>query len=237
MFARLLGWRAGQAREAVCAFTTATLAARTPLRGLRRGDSGVASWGILWPQSRHRFRVRKPRKSAKDSKVTELVPDIKHVKVISIDPGITTGIATGIIRAEEPMEVGSLQRQMEVWELYDWLDSQCPDIILYERFEFRRGTTRTPDAVELFSVQLIGTIRLWWFKRDMYLKSSGLPEMKMYPRMPGQDWQYYTNQKLRADGIYKPSKGDHRNDAARHLLGWFTFGAGYRFNTHGYRPA
>lgn len=151
------------------------------------------------------------------------------LRVICLDPGVTTGIATGWIdEIKGTMEVGSAEEKFEVWDIYDYLVEHAPNFVVYERFEFRR--TRTPNNVELYPREVIGVIRL-------YCHSTGLLEKKTYPRMPGQDWQYFTDKKLKDDNVYKATKGGHANDAVRHLLGWYTFGAGYRYNVGGYRPA
>lgn len=58
-------------------------------------------------------------------------------------------------------------------------------------------------------------------------------ELKLYLQMPAQVMQYFTNSRLKEHHLYKMGK-EHSNDAARHILYWFTFGAGFKFNEHGF---
>jgi hypothetical protein len=52
-------------------------------------------------------------------------------------------------------------------------------------------------------------------------------------QMPASVMAYFTDKKLREAHLYKMGK-PHANDAARHILYWFQFGPGYKFNKKGY---
>lgn len=148
------------------------------------------------------------------------------LKALAFDPGITTGIATGMIDGRAGyMEVGSTQEKYEVDELWEFLCKQVPDFIIYETFEFRN---RAREGLELFSRELIGIIRMYsrrYLPKHTYDQSA-------YQGKGG----YFTNKMLKEYNVYKPGM-DHAMDATRHLCQWYTFGPGYAYNTKGFGPA
>lgn len=152
----------------------------------------------------------------------------RPIVVIAFDPGITTGIATGVIRNGH-MEVGSAQHKEDVDWLWHYLNLSCPDHIVYERFDYRRHKHR--DGLELFSRELIGVIRLF-----AAIHNEVVPHVELYAQTPAEGVAgYYTDDTLKKEGLYK-SGNPHANDAVRHLLQWYTFKAGYQFNTSGFSP-
>jgi hypothetical protein len=148
------------------------------------------------------------------------------IKIVSLDPGITTGYASGVI---EDGRLGAVSGQAK-WkelDLFLQLEFSKPQIIIYERFDYRRGQ----DRAELFSRNLIGVINLWVQRRE-----AAKSPIKVYEQMPHQViGQYYTDKVLKDSKMYKVGN-PHANDAMRHLLHWFTFGAGYQYNTGGFEP-
>lgn len=155
------------------------------------------------------------------------------IKVVAIDPGITTGYAVGLI---ENGEMGVISGQT-VWnELGLWteLNRSTPDVLIYETFEFRNQPSKAKhNRIELFSRNLIGIMNL-------YADQANLPDSRkiclLYKQTPFTGKSYYSDNHLKKDKLYKPLKGGHANDAVRHLLQWFTFGPGYKYNEKGYRP-
>jgi hypothetical protein len=142
-------------------------------------------------------------------------------KVLALDPGVTTGYATGIIR-DGFMTVTSDQ---EVWnhlDLHIFLNGFQPDHIVCERFDFRQKV----DKLELFSRELIGIVQLYVRMHEA--------ENKLYMQSPGEVLRgYFSNARLKEDAVYNRGK-PHANDAMRHLLHWYQFKQGYRFNQRGY---
>jgi len=150
-----------------------------------------------------------------------LAEEITPFKIVAFDPGVTTGYATGVI---DDGKLGAVSGQGDWNEslLYMQLQMMKPHIIVYERFDYRRGQ----DRAELFSRNLIGVINL-------YVQQE---KLECYTQMPGQViGQYYTDKVLKESRMYKVGK-PHANDAMRHLLHWFTFGAGFKYNTNGFEP-
>jgi hypothetical protein len=161
----------------------------------------------------------------------------KLTKVCCFDPGITTGYATGIIEEDGSMGVVSGQAKWEEFVLYLELKRAKPDIIVYERFDYRSesayGKKGNLGNVELFPRNLIGVLNLY----VQEILASG-NKIDCYTQMPAQavgKMPYYSDLKLKADKLYKVAN-PHANDAVRHLLTWFHFGAGYKYNKKGYRP-
>lgn len=145
---------------------------------------------------------------------------------IALDPGITTGIATGLISPEDGiMEVGAMQQIWRVADLWDFLEEQKPTFIIYERFDFRK---RARKGLELFSRELIGVANLWAEKAT--------ERCVVTTQTAAEGKGYYTNAKLKESNVFRPGK-EHANDALRHLLHWYTFGPGFKYNTNGFRPA
>lgn len=153
----------------------------------------------------------------------------KPIKVHCFDPGITTGYATGLIE-NGSMGVVSGQRKWNEFELYVELKRSKPDIIVYESFEYRnpRHKKGAPDNVELFPRNLIGVLNLYVSERAGSGASIGC-----YTQTPAQGKGYYSDTLLKKHGVYKV-RNQHANDAMRHLLHWFTFGAGYKYNQGGF---
>ncbi|SRR5580765_738027 len=163
------------------------------------------------------------------------------IKVNALDPGVTTGYASGIIE-DGSMGVISGQAVWNELQLYRNLQSSRPDIIVYERFEYRSTNAYSKSQlsdVELFPRNLIGIINLYAQKAaSLNLLHETGKVVKLYPQLPayalGKN-AYFTDQKLKAAKVYKVAS-PHANDAMRHLLQWWQFGPGFEFNTSGFEP-
>lgn len=146
------------------------------------------------------------------------------MKVIALDPGITTGYATGIIEPGEPMGVLSGQAKWVESDLYTNLVSGKPDIIIYEEFDHRPQRFYGKGdyyKVELFPRNLIGVINL-------YVQQSGCRVVTQKPAKALGGF-YKSDKVLKDHGVYKVAN-PHANDAMRHLLTWYTFGSGFQYD-------
>lgn len=153
------------------------------------------------------------------------------MKVHAFDPGITTGYASGIIDNGK-LGVVSGQAKWRELELYQQLKFSSPDIIIYERFEYRSQRAYNVDNAELFPRNLIGVINLYVQERE----GSDNPLHAVALQMPAQvlgKQCYWTDKRLKDAKVYKVAN-PHANDAMRHLLYWWQFGSGYQFNTNGF---
>ncbi|SRR6266576_2105310 len=136
---------------------------------------------------------------------------------LALDPGITTGRA--LARIEDDKLLVSCHDA--IWShrmCFDFIEKLKPRHLVVETFEYRNETR---DNLELFSREIIGvaalTSQLWPM------------EIIYYPQSAAQGKGFYSDQKLKSLGIHD-ERSVHRRDALRHLLHWWTFGAGYQFN-------
>lgn len=153
------------------------------------------------------------------------------IKVVSLDPGVTTGYASGYIE-DGKLKVVSGQGRWKEYELYLQLQLLNPDIIIYEEFHYRRNL----DRAELFPRNLIGVINLYAQERaatHINAECDTRP-VEVYTQTPAQGKSgQFSDDNLKKANMYKVAN-PHANDAMRHLLYWFVFGGGYKYNTQGY---
>jgi len=138
------------------------------------------------------------------------------LKIVSLDPGVTTGYSLGIIE-DDVFLVSCDQEKFSHWHLWNLLLEVEPDMIICESFEFR---SQARDGLELYSCELIGIVK-------MYHQKFFKPQLKMQTAATGKG--HYNDAKLKKMDLYIPGK-DHGRDALRHMLQWYTFGAGFQYN-------
>ena len=136
------------------------------------------------------------------------------MRILSFDPGVTTGIALYddfdrqpllVLRTWEHNSQFNLERY---WKL---LHEHNPDIIVYEKFT---PPAATRHRVELFPVQVIGVLRLWVSLRQAGGMGDACLEFSHTASMAKGLW---TDEKIKRLGLWVPSQG-HGMDALRHLL-------------------
>lgn len=113
----------------------------------------------------------------------------------------------------------------EVDDLWRRLNELHPRYIICEDFEFRGGHHRAATGIDYFPLQLIGISRLY--------AEVATHQCAALLQKPAQGKSYYTNNVLKQMGILQRGMATelgHGLDATRHLLQWFTFGAGYKYN-------
>ena len=163
--------------------------------------------------------------------------EIPIIKVIAIDPGGTTGWAKGLIR-EGRMGVTAGQDEWNHIQIYNALDLYKPDIIVCERFDFRKRGVKQQEAANLISREYIGVIHFYVQTQNLKLHStpqSSYERVSLFMQMPSEGVGGYWKEdsKLKEDGVFNIGK-PHANDATRHLLQWFTFKEGYQYNKGGF---
>ena len=139
-------------------------------------------------------------------------------KILALDPGKTTGWAVGVVDNDR-FFICYDQLQANERQLDRMLTGFWPTDLIYEDFDYR---SRVAHA-DLTPMALIGVIRL-------FVQTSA--RCKDYPQKPSGavgPKAYFNDNRLKELGIYRPSV-EHGRDALRHLLKWFTFGAGYELN-------
>lgn len=141
------------------------------------------------------------------------------MKIIAIDPGLMSGFCYANITPEGELRYFPFQMNDEVDDLWRRLKDFKPSFIVMEDFEFR-GKART--GLNLFPVQLIGVARL-------YAELATEPQCQIRLQKAMQAKGYYTDAVLKQMKLYKKSTA-HGMDATRHLLQWWTFGPGFKYN-------
>lgn len=125
------------------------------------------------------------------------------VEYMSLDPGVTTGVATygdGKYQAWQ-MRPGNYSHPHEM--LYDMMCNVLPKTVIYEAFHFRQGM----DGAVFTGVEYIGIIELY----------SQLKYSELIKITPSDGKGFWDNKKLAAIGVYQ--KGlPHGMDAMRILL-------------------
>ena len=143
------------------------------------------------------------------------------MNVLSLDPGITTGYAIGMIEKGE-MHVISGEAKWNHAEIYrNLLEDLKPSYIICERFEHRHGN-RGRHGVELFPREIIGVVQL-------YAQMNGA-EIRLQMPMKSSPTTYFNDERLKELAVFKSGRG-HANDAVRHLLFWAKFKGGSQFVT------
>jgi hypothetical protein len=144
------------------------------------------------------------------------------MRVVALDPGVTTGIAEGAINNEGHLDFQADQAQISLKFLWEYLHRVKPDHIVYETFEFRQGKQR--GNLELFSRNVIGVIQLYVELHDIHVA----------PQKAAQAKEFMSNERLKEEQAWLKGK-EHARDAIKHLLYWFYWGAGYQYNEKGHR--
>lgn len=137
------------------------------------------------------------------------------MKIIAIDPGVTTGFCHAFYRQEHKLvQYYPFQLVEDVDEFWHHLARIQPRYIIMEDFVHRHNQTK----VNYFPIQLIGVARLYSLVANH--------QCAIIMQTPAKGKSYYSDTILRNNGLYKRGV-PHGMDASRHLLQWLTFGAGY----------
>lgn len=144
--------------------------------------------------------------------------------ILSLDPGVTTGIAYGEWNDEtETFGIKVGQAKFSHDDLYQFIHHRHDSrgfTIVCERFDYRNSYT----GANLTPVEMIGVIKLYCEQNDV----------KLYEQAPSiqGDHAFWSNDKLKEYGIY-PIGFEHGRSALKHLLYWWQFGAGFKYHQYG----
>lgn len=132
------------------------------------------------------------------------------MKILAFDPGGTTGVCgwhdlAGIVMQQQ---LDIVNHHLALWTL---LEAVKPDIVVYERFDFRQGKTK----IDMVAREYIGVIKLWQQQQ---------PGVTLVPQTAAFGKGFWTNEKLKAARLYVPGS-PHAMDATRHMLQYLTFKA------------
>lgn len=138
--------------------------------------------------------------------------------LLSLDPGITTGYCLGRMASDDTLEIAYNEAELQPADLLLMLQDLEPKVIIYEDFQYRN---RARNKLVLFSVQLIGIV-------DAYATLA--PNCYVKKQQPAEGKGHYDDNALRRLDLYQ--KGTvHGRDAARHMLHFCTFKAGWMMFT------
>lgn len=137
-------------------------------------------------------------------------------RVLAIDPGVTTGYCYAKIEGGK-IKYHPFQIVDDVDDFWARLQKFDPSYIVMEDFEFRGGARK---GLDLFPVQMIGVARLY----SLHPKTN----CTLFIQKAATGKSYYSDAVLKQRNLYKRGN-PHAMDASRHLLQWFTFGFGHKF--------
>lgn len=131
------------------------------------------------------------------------------MRIISFDPGGTTGIALYDDEFEDGWRRWSLGPGPHHLQLWSVLQNEYD--IVYETFNYQRRDVDKGVALELISRNYIGIIEL---------RAAMSHSVNIYPQSPSRR-MFWDDDKLRELGLWVSSP--HERDATRHLLQHITF--------------
>lgn len=143
-------------------------------------------------------------------------------RILALDPGGTTGIATANYNYDPPIEnpniadfnymtheMGPAKHHLALW---DFISHFNPDTIVCEAFEFRQnyGREGNRNKVELISREYIGVAELY----------CQMTKTRLLMQSASQGKHFVPDAKLEMTGILvtPPHPNRHKNDALRHLV-------------------
>jgi len=138
--------------------------------------------------------------------------------ILAIDPGLVTGVALWYLD-ESGAEVFWSGEVATRFETYDYLAEALPAFrpeVVCESYTITQRTAQLSQQYD--ALYLIGAAEALCHLHGLTFSMKG-PAIK----------KFSTDAKLKAMGWWNPTKGGHRNDAARHLL--------YRLSVTGKDPS
>lgn len=155
-------------------------------------------------------------------------------RIVVIDPGVTTGIVMHEVGQDRPsplfhrLELGPDEHHKA---LFDYLRDTLPDVIVFERFEYRIVRNKGTDmpGIRLESREYIGVLKLY---------GQMFPHCKLAPQTVASAKNLLGDDKLKRLGLYRAPQGrQHMNDATRHALYYIVVTLGRRDYLQGLRPS
>lgn len=129
------------------------------------------------------------------------------MRIIALDPGGTTGVATYVDGEWSRFELKGDHHD----ELVAKVSMFCPDVVIYERFQYQRRELDKGVSLVLVSVEYIGCLKY------LYQSSRFDGETwELIEQTPAQAKNLFTDDKLRRLDLW--SSSPHERDATRHLL-------------------
>lgn len=134
--------------------------------------------------------------------------------LLSLDPGVTTGYCLARMNGDT-CELAYNEAQLSPADLLLMLQDLEPDAIVYEGFKYRN---KARAGLRLDSVELIGIVKAYGTMN---------PHCAIKEQQPAQGKGHYDDNALKRHNLYQRGTV-HGRDAARHMLHYMTFGAGWQ---------
>lgn len=135
------------------------------------------------------------------------------MKIIGIDPGVTTGICiydSECARSSgydwQFMQLGPTEHHEDLWDL---LLNEFPHVIVCESF-----SNRGKAAVDLIPREYIGVVKFY----KQHIMDATFDYRELIMQSPSQAKAFWTNDKLKACSLWKGTGLKHAMDATRHVL-------------------
>lgn len=144
---------------------------------------------------------------------------IPNFKIMSLDPGGTTGVC--ILTHEDlwrftVYQIGPGPHHAELWRT---ICVEMPDILVCENFLYQRRPMEKGVGVEIISREYIGIAKLFCEIHEDETK---------FVLHPPSHMKFWTDEKLKKVYCYTTGK-PHANDAMRHALYYTTFTMGEKY--------
>lgn len=141
------------------------------------------------------------------------------MRVVSIDPGVTSGLVTALI-TDTKLTLWLAQDKYTPATLYRKLKGDKPELVIVEEFELRPNKK---EGIIFYSAYLIGAAM-------MYCEDHAI-ELRLQKPAYGEGGHFRGDGNLRKAGVYIPGAAHHHDmSAMRHFMQWFTYGPGYQYN-------
>lgn len=134
-------------------------------------------------------------------------------KLISIDPGKTTGYAIFNTEKKKLLEADELDWQNFIHDFFPGWLTLSNDRVVIEKYRIRRGTVSANLGKDLRTVKIIGVIE--WLCEERGI------EYNLQPAGIGSE--FFNRERLEANNCWIKGK-QHARDAVRHGLWHLTFG-------------
>ena len=128
------------------------------------------------------------------------------MKIVTLDPGGTTGYCSVTVSSErlEHVKSGQIQGRNHHDELFRFLTKEQPALIISESFEYRN---RSRAGLVLVSKEYIGVTKLYTAQKEIYY----------HEQSPSQAKGFVTDAVIKNLGWWKTSN-PHAMDAVRHMI-------------------
>jgi hypothetical protein len=152
--------------------------------------------------------------------------------IVSIDPGPHTGVVKYYPREEvypETWDFATLDftdyRQENYASLYGLLEAIMfdGDTVVCEKFEYQKEKAQEREHLNYEAAEYVGTVKTWYETMGTKIGRVGISLVMQSPSVAVGKTCFWTDDKLKALGLYQKTRTPHERSALRHLLYYVTF--------------